>query len=100
MSGGIISAVNASEVVARFVDLGVSGEDARASLLGFCLEIRLFDTAMAVAAGLLRAAIRETGLSLGDRACMALSMREQVGIVTADRAWATFDLDVEIELIR
>ena len=100
MSGGIISAVNASEVVARFVDLGVSGEDARASLLGFGLEIRLFDTAMAVAAGLLRAAIRETGLSLGDRACMALSMREQVGIVTADRAWATFDLDVEIELIR
>ena len=101
LSGGIISAVNASEVVARFVDLGVSGEDARASLLGFGLEIRLFDTALAVAAGLLRAATREKGLlSLGDRACMALAMREQVGIVTADRAWATLDLDVEIELIR
>ena len=101
MSGGIISAVNASEVVARFVDLGASGEDARASLLGFGLEIRLFDTALAVAAGLLRAATREKGLlSLGDRACMALAMREQVGIVTADRAWATLDLDVEIELIR
>ena len=53
LSGGIISAVNASEVVARFVDLGVSGEDARASLLGFGLETRLFDTALAVAAGLL-----------------------------------------------
>ena len=101
LSGGIISAVNASEVVARFVDLGASGEDARASLLGFGLEIRLFDTALAVAAGLLRAATREKGLlSLGDRACMALSMREQVGIVTAERAWATLDLDVEIELIR
>ena len=101
LSGGITSAVNASEVVARFVDLGVSGEDARASLLGFGLEIRLFDTALAVAAGLLRAATREKGLlSLGDRACMALAMREQVGIVTADRAWATLDLDVEIELIR
>ena len=101
LSGGIISAVNASEVIARFVDLGASGEDARASLLGFGLEIRLFDTALAVAAGLLRAATREKGLlSLGDRACMALAMREQVGIVTADRAWATLDLDVEIELIR
>ena len=101
LSGGIISAVNASEVVARFVDLGVSGEDARASLLGFGLEIRLFDTALAVAAGLLRAATREKGLlSLGDRACMALAMREQVGIVTAERAWATLDLGVEIELIR
>ena len=100
LSGGIISAVNASEVIARFVDLGASGEDARASLLGFGLEIRLFDTTLAVAAGLLRAATREKGLSLGDRACMALAMREQVGVVTADRAWATLDLGVEVELIR
>ena len=100
LSGGIMSAITASEVVARFVDLGVSGEDARASLLDFGLEIRLFDTALAVAAGLLRAATREKGLSLGDRACTALAMREQVGIVTADRVWATLDLDVEIELIR
>ena len=100
LSDGIISAVNASEVVARLVDLGASGEEARASLLAFGLEIRPFDTALAVAAGLLRAATREKGLSLGDRACMALAMREQVGVVTADRAWATLDLDVEVELIR
>ncbi len=100
LSDGIISAVNASEVVARIVDLGASGEEARASLLGFGLEIRPFDAALAVAAGLLRTATRGQGRSLGDRACMALAIREQARVVTADRAWAALDLGVEVELIR
>ena len=100
LSGGIVSAVNASEVIARLVDFGTSGEDARNELLNFGLEIRPFDTTLAVAAGQLRATTREKGLSLGDRACVALAVREQVAIVTADRAWAGLDLDVEVELIR
>ena len=100
LSGGIVSAVNASEVIARLVDYGTGGEDARNELLNFGLENRPFDTALAVAAGHLRATTREKGLSLGDRACVALAIREQVGIVTADRAWAGLDLDVEVELIR
>ena len=100
LSGGIVSAVNASEVIARLVDFGTSGEDARNALLNFGLEIRPFDTVLAVAAGQLRATTREKGLSLGDRACVALAIREQAGVVTADRAWARLDLDVEVELIR
>ena len=97
---GIISAVNASGVVARIVGLGASGEEARASLLGLGLEIRPFDAALAVAAGLPRPVARGQALSLGDRACMALAIREQARVVTADRAWAALDLDVEVEPIR
>ena len=100
LSGGIVSAVNASEVIARLVDFGTSGEDARNALLNFGLEIRPFDAVLAVAAGQLRATTREKGLSLGDRACVALAIREQAGVVTADRAWARLGLDVEVELIR
>ena len=100
LSGGIVSAVNASEVIARLVDFGTSGEDARNALLNFGLEIHPFDTVLAVAAGQLRAAAREKGLSLGDRACVALAIREQARIVTADRAWAELDLGLEVELIR
>ena len=100
LSGGIVSAVNASEVIARLVDFGTSGEDARNALLSFGLDIRPFDMVLAVAAGQLRATTREKGLSLGDRACVALAIREQAGIVTADRAWAGLDLDVAVELIR
>ena len=100
LSGGIVSAVNASEVIARLVDFGTSGADARNALLSFGLDIRPFDAALAVAAGQLRAATREKGLSLGDRACVALAIREQAGIITADRAWTGLNLDVEVELIR
>lgn len=100
LSGGILSAVNASEVVARIVDLGASGEEARASLLGFGLDVRPFDAELAVAAGRLRTATREHGLSLGGRACIALAIREQVRVVTADRTWAALDLDLEVALIR
>lgn len=81
-------------------DVGTSGEEARNALLNVGLAIRPFDTALGVAAGQLGAATREKGLSLGDRACVALAMREQIGIITADRAWAGLDLDVEVELTR
>lgn len=100
LNDGMISAVNASEVISRYVDLGASEEDARVSLLSFGLEIRPFDESLAIKAGLMRTATRAAGLSLGDRACMALAMRERVRVLTADRAWAALDLGVEVELIR
>ena len=62
LNDGIISAVNAAEVITRYVDLGASEEDARAALLTFGLAVYPFDEALAMAAGLLRRATRETGL--------------------------------------
>ena len=100
LNDGMISAVNASEIIARYVDLGASEEDARASLLAFGLEICPFDESLAIVAGLMRTATRDAGLSLGDRACMALAIREQARVLTADRAWAALDLGIEVELIR
>ena len=100
LNDGIISAVNAAEVITRYIDLGASEDDARASLSAFGLEIRPFDEALAITAGLMRTSTRKLGLSLGDRACMALAIREQARVLTADRAWATLDLGVEVELIR
>ena len=47
LSGGIVSAVNASEVIARLVDFGTSGADARNALLNFGLDIRPFDATLA-----------------------------------------------------
>jgi PIN domain nuclease of toxin-antitoxin system len=98
--GGIMSAVNASEVVTKLVDLGAGGEEARQSLFAFGLTIRPFDAAQATEAGMLRAATRAQGLSLGDRACLALALREGARVMTADRAWAKLDLGVEVVLIR
>ena len=97
---GVLSAVNASEVVARLIERGAEDEDARAALHGVGLTVRPFDESLAVVAGLLRRSTRRHGLSLGDRACLALALRERAPVLTADRAWTALELDVEIELIR
>lgn len=100
LNGAMISAVNAAEVVSRLVDSGAGAADAQAVLLAFGLTIQPFDAALAIDAGLLRAATRALGLSLGDRACMALARRERARVITADRSWAALAIGVEIALIR
>lgn len=62
LGDGVLSAVNASEVVARLVERGASDEDARESLRGFGLAIRPFDEGLAITAGLLRRSRRTQGL--------------------------------------
>jgi ribonuclease VapC len=44
--------------------------------------------------------IRHYGLSLGDRACLALAMELKLPVVTADRAWIDLDLGIDICVIR
>ena len=100
LSEGVLSSVNASEIVARLVDHGWSDAKARGSLRAYRLPIRAFDETLAVEAGLLRRTTRGQGLSLGDRACLALARRERALVLTADRAWTALKLDVEVELIR
>ena len=100
VDGAVISAVNATEVITRLIDEGASQEQARDELESYGLAIRPFDESLAVAAGFLRTATRQYGLSLGDRACLALAMRERAPVVTADRAWARLNLGVDIQVIR
>ena len=100
LDDGLISAVNVAEVLGRYLDQGASDDQARRWFEDFGLDIRPFDRGLAFAAGLLRRQTRDYGLSLGDRACLSLAMRERTPVVTADKAWETLDLDVEIQLIR
>ncbi len=63
-------------------------------------EIVAFSPEQAMDAGLLRNLTRHVGLSLGDRACFALAREARLPILTADRAWSTLNLGVEVRLIR
>jgi PIN domain nuclease of toxin-antitoxin system len=69
---------------------------------GFPAEIVAPDRDLAFDAGLLFSLTGAAGLSLGDRACLALARRRAATALTADRAWARVAeaVGVEVELIR
>jgi PIN domain nuclease of toxin-antitoxin system len=64
------------------------------------IPIISFDADLAVIAVGLRERTRSLGLSLADRACLALALREGATAVTSDRAWSRLDVGCEIALIR
>lgn len=100
LAGSSISAVNLSEATAKLVDYGYAAEDIIDIFGAMKLDVWPFDQEQAERAGLLRASTRQHGLSLGDRACLALANELQRPAATADRVWAKLDIGIPIELIR
>lgn len=100
LSGASISAVNYSEVLARMARLSPDLSPVLADLRRMVGGVRPFDETQAVLAAGLVPATRPIGLSLGDRACLALAKHLTVPVLTADRAWARLDIGVEIILVR
>ena len=60
----------------------------------------ILDLAGPASAGALREPTLEFGISLGDRACLALAIENGETILTADRIWERLSLGVGIEVIR
>ena len=100
LPGSIVSAVNVAEIGARLADHGIGETTIRDSIAATGLEIVRFDAELAFASASLRAATRRQGLSLGDRACLALAQQRGMAVLTADRAWSRLDLGITVELIR
>ena len=100
MAAAVIGAVNLSEVIAKLVDKGLDEAAVDETLQSIGLEAVAFDAAQARAAGLMRMATRQRGLSLGDRACLALAKARGAPALTGDRAWAEVGTSVEVRLIR
>ncbi len=96
----LVSSVNHAEVVTKLVERTGSLEAARTALGIANVDVVDFDRSLAEQAGALVRHTRSRGLSLGDRACLALAAREAAPALTADRIWATLKLDVEVRLIR
>jgi PIN domain nuclease of toxin-antitoxin system len=96
----MIGAVNLAEVVGKLVDDGWTEVGARDAIAASATHVIAFDEDAAIDAGLLRPHTRHAGLSLGDRACLALARRLGASVLTADRAWRDLDVGVPIVLIR
>ncbi len=94
-----LSTVNLSEVLARFARDGHDVEAVRAKLSA-SIEIVPFSTEQAALAAALAPKTRALGLSLGDRACLALAMERKITAWTADRAWSQLRAGPKIHVIR
>lgn len=99
----VASSVNMAEVGSKLVDKGLPPAQLERTLAASDVQVIDFDATQATVCAQLRAATREPGLSLGDRACLALARGLQATAVTADRAWADLDeaaIGVRVQLIR
>lgn len=99
---GMVSTVNIAETVARLIDLGMPEVELTTLMANAKLTVIPHDLEQALESGRLRALTRHAGLSLGDRACLALARVRRVPVLTADRAWAALAaaIGVEVELVR
>ena len=100
IADAVISTVNFAEAVTKLVDRGASLDRAREVLAIAEYEIADFDREQAEQTGALIGKTRQRGLSLGDRACLALAQREGLPALTADRRWMEIDLGVQVQLLR
>ena len=87
LPGALVSTVNLAEVVTKLTMSGMPAFEARLSVEGLGVDIIEFTLEQAELTGGLRPITAKTGLSLGDRACLALAQTHGATALTTDRSW-------------
>jgi PIN domain nuclease of toxin-antitoxin system len=96
----LISTVNASEFLQRMADAGIADDEAANKMTEFEVTLVPFTADHARQAAAFRLATKKLGLSLGDRACLALAHDRRFPILTSDRRMAEADVGLDIRMIR
>lgn len=96
----VISTVNLAEVAGKLAEAGMPEETIKTVLGELGVSVISFDEQLAFSTGFLRPTTSRYGLSLGDRACLALGQQLGRPVLTADRMWKTLKLDVDVQMIR
>ncbi len=100
LAQAVASTVNLSEVQSKLVSRGWAPHEAWEDATSPVREAVPFDAEQARIAGDLIADTRPLGLSLGDRACLALALTLEAPAYTCERAWKRLRLKVPIHVMR
>lgn len=95
-----MGSVNVAEVLGKLIERGQNSAHAWKLFSLLALPVAAFDGELARGTAQLGPLTRRQGLSLGDRACLALARKLGLPAVTADRRWARLEIGVEIQLVR
>lgn len=97
--GAVASTVNLAEVATVLVRNDRRAERVLAPLRAQ-VAVEPFTDVDATAVAALYSRVSREGLSLGDRACLALAQRLGARAVTAERVWGRLSVAIDIQLIR
>ncbi|MHA3703787.1 type II toxin-antitoxin system VapC family toxin [Jatrophihabitans sp. YIM 134969] len=101
LEGSALGAANLAEVIGKVVDRGGRPREVRGLLAAAGVGIVPVSADDAELAGALRSLDGGRALSLGDRLCLALTVRsDPPTVLTADRAWAALPLPIRVEVLR
>jgi PIN domain nuclease of toxin-antitoxin system len=95
-----VSTVNLAEVQTKLVREGADPDEAWELAFAPVSEAQPFSSDQAKIAGTLVKETQPLGLSLGDRACLALAIALQAPVYTTDRVWKNLKLGIRIHVMR
>jgi ribonuclease VapC len=95
-----ISAVNLAETLGKMVEHGKPLEETAYQIERLRIAVIPFDEPQARVAASLWRSTRDVGMSLGDRACLALALTLSLPAFSTEEAWTKCNLGIDVVKIR